>query len=869
MGEGRPRRGRVLRVLSAVSCQLSVFCVLFLLTSSVLSARTLCTIEVDVSDGRGRIVGEVDVRAEASVLIGARHLTTRADGTAVLLGLPPGSYRMEISRLGYQWLEVQDVRCEPGAVVRLNVTLEETDGDEVVVLPSGPSVDPESVTIGRILPRAALERLPRPAVPLSRPDGALLPLGAIAFEGLRIAGFSGTPGPELIVFTRSPEVNAGGRASFGVGAGLTADSTGSRGEVTSLEDFFRARLGLGGTSAGGDLRAFLALETHGGARDSRVVIDEAVPGEELRRRRQWDQQSIRAYGALGWSPSPGHRLDLGIKWGRERENGVASSLHVVPEDPLPGGDWELTGDAIDLAWRMLASDRVLLRVGGGYGGMATMWEPESSGAMQQDLTPEGMWSEGQGNGIWAGDGGVAAFDQAIDEFVGEAGLEWSAGSGNRLSLGVSWRREELDLEYPGRDNAAALGERRTSLGPVAARRDTLVPPEVSRGVEESTRVALSETWRAGPGLTVLVGLEGSVLDFEATGRDSGYRLGLEETLSPRVGLVWDFEGSGRSRAWVRWARFRQGPGEAVRLRMSGALDVETLLIDEDGNRSERLPGPMTVASDFEPADIDETVFGIEYELLSYLSAGVAGAVRRSWGHLGIMTEDGGRTFSLGTPSGEAWPESLERDSLEGWAWLRKRLANGWQADVLLGWCQRRGTWEGPTTIDPADLDREYLADILSPEALEASWGPLPDDRQWHLEVGGSWFFAAGPSLGGRLSYRSGAPVSPMGGLADGLGLDRRFVEERGSAGRSPELWRLDLIGSWPFEVGGGHLEVYAEISNLLGSQTAVELDQRWTVLDQVQAEGLDSNAQRTNGTWRMPLVVQRPMDLVFGVAYAW
>ena len=370
-------------------------------------------------------------------------------------------------------------------------------------------------------------------------------------------------------------------------------------------------------------------------------------------------------------------------------------------------------------------------------------------------------------------------------------------------------------------------------------------------------------------MTVIFGLEIGDLDFDSGEGGPGYHFGFEDGLSPRVGLVWDFEGTGRSRAWVRWARFRQGPGEPVRWRMTGAFDVETIFIDDDGASRERSPGPLSVASDLEPSVIDETVVGVEYELLSHLVAGAAGSFRRSEGHLAILTEDGGETFQLDRPSGEVWPDRLDSEVFETWAWVRKRLANGWQAEMLLGWRQSRGTWPGLPVVDPADLDREYLAGVLSPAALEGARGPLPDDRRWHLEMGGSWLFASGPSLGGRLTYRSGAPVSRLGALADGLGLDRRFTDSRGSGGRTPELWRLDLVGSWPFALGKGRLEAFAELSNLLNSQRAVRLDERWTVLDETQVGGLDPQEQQTAGTWRQPLIVQRPLEVRLGLAYRW
>ncbi len=112
-------------------------------------------------------------------------------------------------------------------------------------------------------------------------------------------------------------------------------------------------------------------------------------------------------------------------------------------------------------------------------------------------------------------------------------------------------------------------------------------------------------------------------------------------------------------------------------------------------------------------------------------------------------------------------------------------------------------------------------------------------------------------------------MSRLGALADGLGLDRRFTENRGAAGRTPELWQLDLVGSWPFALGEGRLEAFAELSNLLDSQDAVSLDERWTVLDDGQITGLDPDQQRTAGTWGEPLVVQRPMELRVGLAYRW
>ncbi len=865
MGEGRTRRSRV---LSAVSSQLSALSLFFLLTSSGLSAATWCTIDLKVRDERAEVVAGVDVHAEALLLFEARRQETGPDGSAVLLGLPAGTYRLEITREGYQWLEIQDVRCEPSSVTRLAVTLERTEGDEVVILPSGPSVDPEGTVVGHLRSREALQLLP-----VSVTDGAggarLRQDQANAFEGVLRAGHPDQPGPLLVVVPRHPARGFHGRVAIDVGGGLQARPTGTRGDVTGLDDVMRAQFSIGGFPVGDRLGTFVALETETADFESRVAFGDDASGEEIRRGRIWDQKSVLAYGAVDWMAAPNHRVDLRLNWDRRRQQGVASSLHVAPESPLPGGDTDHLSSALGLEWDALVSDALFFRAAGGFSDTTDQWRPTNAGPMRQDQSPDGSWSAGLGNGIWTDDGGVAAFEQAIDDLHVEAGLEWSLGQGHRLGVKLSWRREDRDLRYDGAIEGGELGIRTMYRGPVAERRDALVPPGVSRGLEEVRRLVLRDAWRAGPGLTIILGLEMTNLRFNAGGDRPNYSFEIDETLSPRLGLVWDFEGEGRSRAWAHWARFRQAPGEAAKWRLTGALDVETLFVDDDGSLWERLPGHIDVDSGLEPAVIDETVFGVEYEILSHLVVGAAGIIRVSRGGLAFLTEDGGRTLILGTPSGDAWSEDLESEVLESWAWVRKRLANGWQAEVRVGWRRSRGAWPGPPDFDLVDLDREYLSDILSPAALEGAWGPLPDDRRWCGEVNGSWAFDAGPSLGGRLSYKSGAPVSWLGALADGLGLDRRFAGNRGAAGRTPELWRLDLVGSWPFALGEGRLEAYLELSNILNSQRAISLDERWTLLDDGQVAGLDPDEQRTAGTWGEALVVQKPLELRVGLAYSW
>jgi hypothetical protein len=307
----------------------------------------------------------------------------------------------------------------------------------------------------------------------------------------------------------------------------------------------------------------------------------------------------------------------------------------------------------------------------------------------------------------------------------------------------------------------------------------------------------------------------------------------------------------------------------VRLRLSGALDVESLFLAGDGDPWQRPPGHLEVAGDLEPPREDTLSLGVEYEVLSSLAVGAA-AVRRSLtGAVATLSADGGRSLVVGTPGGRLWPAALESSRWEATAWLRRRLSGAWQASLLVQWSRSRGTWAGASAAHLADVEREYLRDVVVPEGLIGAEGPLPGDREWRAELTGSWASAAGPAIAGRVAFASGAPISRRGALADGFGLDRRFVDRRGAAGRTPAVWSTDVAVSWPVDVGPGVLEARLDLINLLDQETAVLVDERWSLLDELGAAGLTTAEQRTGATWGRAIERQRPLEARIGLTYRW
>jgi len=296
-------------------------------------------------------------------------------------------------------------------------------------------VDPGKTAIGTLLPRAALDQLPHLDSQGGQAGGVtgrsneyfLRPVEANAFEGIIRAGFSEPPGKELIVVPRSPETGMRGRASLEVGAGRRADPTGTRGGATGLDDILKARISLGGKPAAGNLGAFFTFETNTAGLDSRVALSDGRSGNEINRQLRWDSQSILAYGVVGWAPAPDNRVDLRLNWGRERQSDADSSLYVLPDAPIPVGDREHAAHRLSLGWDGLISHDLMVRAEVGYSETIREWNPTNDGVMRQDQSPEGSWSNGWGNGIWAGEGGVAGFDQAAEPGVMNDLLEAEPG----------------------------------------------------------------------------------------------------------------------------------------------------------------------------------------------------------------------------------------------------------------------------------------------------------------------------------------------------------------------------------------------------------------------------------------------------------
>jgi hypothetical protein len=837
-----------------------------------------CSIELHAEDGRGAPLDRAEVVVRSPVLFEPRRDVTDPTGRLVILGLRPGVYEVEIGKVGYQWLEVEEVACPPRSSVQLRVTLEQTEYDEVVVLGAGPALDARSAALEETSPEAAWRDVPRSDLLWTAP--------------LEVDGLAGRPGPpprsagawsglvdvatareRAAVTTRPLAGGFHGRVAVEVASGASAAEVSSRGSATTVDRIGRLEVSVGAEPGDGRFRWFLTGETERTRLEHRAQI--TGPGSSATSERSQDSayEATAGLGAFRVALTPAHELDL--RWYGNSDTGDhhPATLFVAEGSPVPTADLAAKDQRLRAALSGVFGSNLAYELVADLDTREETAAPLQRGLLGRDQTADGAYSAGLGNGIWYGSGGVPVVDDRRTQRRARGSLRWVATAHHTLNLAATWHEVERTVEMvplsTGWDRGGLFATREVHEWSGTTRTISLAGPPVSTGHWRQAALDIGDQWYLAPSVVLDVGLSLRDVKFESDFESRGYDFGPTDTLSPRLSLVWDFEGNGRSRAWLAWRQWRPNLDEVVRYRLMGALEVQSELSDPEDGLSLRPPGALEVDPELEPARHEETMLGVEYELLSRLVVG--GVVSHGQARDGVATlsTDGGSSFEVGSPRGDTWHDGLWSDRWDVRVWAKKHLSSGWQAEVTFGWSKLSGTWAEAAPFAPAEVDREWLRDVVVPASLVDASGPLPEDRRWHWRMLGSWTAANGVVVGGRLDCVSGAPVSRLGGLDGGFGLDRRFVEGRGSAGRTPSVWQLDGLVVWPFDLGSGVLEARMEVLNLLDRGTAYRFDERWSVLDENDAAGLDAGDQQSSSYWGRPLVVQRPLEVRIGLSYGW
>lgn len=356
--------------------------------------------------------------------------------------------------------------------------------------------------------------------------------------------------------------------------------------------------------------------------------------------------------------------------------------------------------------------------------------------------------------------------------------------------------------------------------------------------------------------------------------------GFADKIAPRVGFSWDLRGDGRFKAYGswgmfydimklelprgsfggdRWLDYRYLITSPIWTDVAGnaacppTCDNATLIEVVDQRKPSNDPTENRIDPDLRPMRSQELVLGLQHDLGHEMSVGV----RYVHKQVDRAIEDQGKLvgsdlvyyitnpgFGLGqqlVPGLPDQPKAVrDYDAVE--VDFRKRLNDRWSFWGRYWWSRLHGNYSGLASSDEVytyaddygpgetrrartspNVNRDFDALAMSfAENAVPSYGPLPADRPHQLRLQALYEFPFGTSVGATFNAASGVPVSRYVTLPPGVA--PVYYLGRGSDGRTPSLWQVDLYLQHDLKLSDRfRLELSANVLNLFDTDKATLL----------------------------------------------
>jgi hypothetical protein len=830
----------------------------------VVLATTGAAAQQVTGDIQGRILGpggqplvEVQVTALGPSLQGDRRALSDTRGRFVLPSLPAGSYSVAIQRIGYGSVHFQDVPVRLGSTtslgdVRLEAQAVEVAG--VVVSGAKPVIDPVSPATGATLDSSQFLSLPSDRN--FRSLMAYVPQANASFygDGVNVGGSTGlenaffVDGMDVTVgngtsvdlpfnFVREIQVATGGyEAEFGRAlSGVVNVVTPSGGN-----EFHGQVLGF---FTGDELRTTPKVGTH--ERDvttfSRYDLGVSLSGP-IRRDRLWysgaynpsfarqresvgalpDQQDVEVHhlfaGKLTWRSRSGTDVALTFLGDPSHRNGVETAILPLTTDLGTAISRSSTGtETVGLALRHELDHGAELRFA-----VSRLWRRDDffprSGAT--DLTDILRLDDYTTNASSGGPGGYSSFRETRTALRTNVTV-WRAA--HTIKIGAEYEANA----YAGIVHGSLLIRISDTLY------DWSEAYLLSHVQNRVPTFYAQDAWEVTRRLRLSAGLRWE--SQHMTGRVGPPRT-VPMELAPRLGVVFQVGEPGAARLFASAGRFYEQVPPLSEIWWNGkgfylerAFPKYPLVDSSNGVVLQRLDVPIDASPDLLGQAYDQFGIGFERRLGRKYKVGVRGTYRI----LRWVIEDG---FAPGDPldrmgnPGRGLLATMPR-ARQRYAALEVSVERATPGPLYLlaSYVLSRnvGNYTGLNATDMNFPQPNSGSTYDVPDAMTDAYGLLPNDRTHVFKAAASYHFGAA-TLGGFLTIASGTPLSEGGSSAYGAAY-WTFIRPRGSAGRTPTIWSLDLHGAYDLPIAQGlsvRPRVLIDVFNVGSPRRPVLFDQR-------------------------------------------
>ena len=784
----------------------------------------------------GETIEGAEILVEGAVLQGTRTTTTDPHGRFTLRSLPAGSYTVVIRRISYGPVRFEAVPVRLGLTTSLGevpLQAQPVEVAEIVVSGARPVIDPVSAATG-----ATLDSSQFLSLPAERDFQALIAflpkVNASDYgDGPNIGGSTGLENAFYV---------DGMHATVGAGNSINLPFNFVR-EIQVKTGGYEAEFGR-------SLSGVVNVVTPSGGNEFRAQALGFFTGDELRTAPKVGLEQAEAVSF--------HRYDLGLSlsgpiqrdrlWYFAAYNPTFARQDALLARLSDERDSEVRHPlAAKLTWRADARTDVAVTLLGDpfthdmVGGVLP--------ALPQTVEPRAVLGRRAGGGTTAslqarrefGAGTDASFAFSRLDRRGELGPRSGPISSSALariddfttnasSGGFGWSNEGSETRTAIRAavtvvrgrHAVKLGaeyESNTYADDIALSQIIRSGDNVYDWVEQfiSARVRIrvptlyaQDTWEVGPRFRLSAGLR---WEAQYLSGDVGPARTIGSEFSPRLGVVFQPGELGSQRLFASAGRFYEQvkPLSLIFWNATGSLRVRQFpqnpLVDSSNGVVLADLGftDVPLTPDVIGQHYDQVAVGYERRLGTEFKVGVQGTYRALRWAVEDGVPPGDSVYQMGNPGRgplATMPRARQRyTALE----LSLERSTPGPLYLLASYVLSRnvGNYTGLFATDylqpaPNSGPQYDVPDLVT----DAAYGLLPNDRPHVAKVVASYDLPFGATLGGFLTVASGTPLSELATSASGGGY-KTFVRSRGSAGRTPTIWSLDLHAEYspPFAAG--------------------------------------------------------------------
>lgn len=256
-------------------------------------------------------------------------------------------------------------------------------------------------------------------------------------------------------------------------------------------------------------------------------------------------------------------------------------------------------------------------------------------------------------------------------------------------------------------------------------------------------------------------------------------------------------------------------------------------------------------------------------------------------HYYVLTNPGSDITITTDPDGKGGPLELATytipanmlgypEAIRKYAAVDLKVDRGWDDVWMMSftytWSHSWGNNEGFVRSDNDQTDSGLTTNFDQPGLVEGAYGNLPNDRRHSLKINGAYQVMEDFTLGANFRWTTGRPLNSFGFhptdvfasyyQAESFVKDGKLVT-RGSQGRTPNTWSLDLAASYTLHFGETDIVLRADVFNVFNNDKATQFNEVNERFGGFRAD--DGYKGVPNPTYGLPTDFQSPRRFRFSV----